>query len=216
MLNFDGLFQNFGLGNEYAQIYSTLLEEGKLKIIDIAKSTGLPRTSCYEYIPKLIELGLILETKQGKSRYYSVSSPAALLKLAYNRKTDLDFGLKNLESNFSAIEEIYKSRYGGTGLQQISEVTSILRLATALSKEKGLKVICSGKWQRTLPQNLKRDYMAVLSKVKNKSEAKEIAPEAWMLFVTPLGAMFAFANLTRAYVLSNEYFFHALEAFRNS
>lgn len=102
------IFEIIGLGEEYSSIYSVLLKKGKQRIIDIAKLSGVPRTSCYEYMPKLINLSLIEEDIVGKSKFYKCTSPQNLLSLVYKYKNDLSFVLSNLETDFTEVVNAYE------------------------------------------------------------------------------------------------------------
>lgn len=140
-MNLDGVFQNLGLSQEYASIYLTLMKDGKLRIIDIAKNTGLPRTSCYDYIPRLISLGLIKEKQINKSRYYYVSNPDNLLQLLYKEKNDLNYNLNNLENNFNDLVSLYEQREVSSTIVNSKDQDEIDSFLDNTSTQKASRII---------------------------------------------------------------------------
>ncbi len=125
-MDLENVFKNLGLGKEYSDIYSVLLEEGKLRIIDIGKKTGLPRTSCYEYMPKLIDLGLVEEERIKKSRFYKVTAPNYLFEAMYKRKQHLDYSIKNLENSYDDILGLYKNNHVQVNVEVLTDFSQIL------------------------------------------------------------------------------------------
>lgn len=95
--------QKFGLSQEQAYIYLCLVQEGELRIQELAKMSGLPRSSVYEHLKHLFNLGLAEEVLAGsykKIRPY----PLSVLKHDLAQKVldinHLQSELKDLEKDF--------------------------------------------------------------------------------------------------------------------
>lgn len=78
MKKFLPMFRLLGLGEQEANIYLSLLEYGTLGITELGEKTSLHRTQLYRVLPFLIELGLILQTQNGKKKLYTPASPQVL------------------------------------------------------------------------------------------------------------------------------------------
>ncbi|MCA9385077.1 hypothetical protein KC717_00350 [Candidatus Dojkabacteria bacterium] len=151
------IFENLGLSEEQAVIYMTLLKAGRMRMIDVAKETEIPRTSCYEYVPKLIELNLVQEIMQGKSKFYQATSPENLLDKAYSYKNDFSFNLKSLENQFQDLRELYNVHYGGKSIRKIEGLVEILEhmknLDTATDQ---LKILYSNSTMKKVKPELRK------------------------------------------------------------
>ena len=62
-----------------AKLYTGLLESGEITVRELARKTGIGRTSAYPYIALLIEKGLIVKMVKGSHTYvcllYTSPSP---------------------------------------------------------------------------------------------------------------------------------------------
>lgn len=119
------VFATLNFPTEYFAIYNSLYLHGALRMSDLAKKTGIARTSCYEYLPKLIELDLVEEIVEGKGKLYRIKSPQNLIKLLYKYKNRLSFAINNIEYDFADIIENYektKSKYQSNYLFSFKEI----------------------------------------------------------------------------------------------
>lgn len=69
-----------GLTGKKAKVYLAVLELGRATTIDIARRTSLKRTTVYDVILDLMQLGYVTETKKGKRRLFIAEDPATLLE----------------------------------------------------------------------------------------------------------------------------------------
>jgi len=73
------LLLELNFSEKEAQVYLALLELGGGKAHDIAKKTGLNRTTIYDIIEVLMQKGLISKYKKGASAHFNALEPRHLL-----------------------------------------------------------------------------------------------------------------------------------------
>lgn len=133
----DSLLQ-LGLDEKEASIYLASLELGPCSIQDIAKKSGIKRSTIYGIISDLKVRGLFSETIKGKKRLFIASNPETLASLIDRQKILLDTilpelrGISNVELGkpkvrfYETLEEI-RSAYMNSiseGDQEILSITS--------------------------------------------------------------------------------------------
>lgn len=94
--------EKFGLSKEQAKIYMLLVREGELRIQDIVKLAHIPRSSVYEHLEPLFELGLIekiIDDKFVRIKSYPLSS----LKHGLNEK------ISSLQTLIADVDGVEKS-----------------------------------------------------------------------------------------------------------
>lgn len=87
------LLVNAGLNGQESRAYLALLELGSSTIKPIAEKAGLKRTSIYNFINRLVELGLVTRTVVNGRSHYAAVSPVRLLEIQKHRLSDLEAGL---------------------------------------------------------------------------------------------------------------------------
>ena len=68
-----------GLSPSQIKVYLATLSLGRATTIDIAKNTGIKRTTSYDVLMGLIGLGYISEAKKGKRRLFIAEDPSRLV-----------------------------------------------------------------------------------------------------------------------------------------
>lgn len=76
MLNKD--LELIGLGEKEAKTYLAALELGQSNIQQIAKKSGIKRTTVYDIIESLKKKGLLTQANRGKKTFFSASNPHKL------------------------------------------------------------------------------------------------------------------------------------------
>jgi HTH-type transcriptional regulator, sugar sensing transcriptional regulator len=71
--------QTIGLSDKEASVYLTLLQLGSGTVHDIAKRSGVVRTTCYPLLDELEKRGLVSTTRSGKKSIYVAEPPTNLL-----------------------------------------------------------------------------------------------------------------------------------------
>ena len=123
--------KDLGLSEAEAKAYLALLELGSSTIKPIADKANLPRTSIYNFIERLIEMGLVSKIiVRGRSRF-TATDPNRLLELQKQR-------LKSLESSLPALLTLFNDT--GTKpkisyLEGPTQISQIVREETRCKKE---------------------------------------------------------------------------------
>ena len=92
------LLRSVGLTDIEAQIYLAALELGEASMQDLSRKSGVKRTSIYNFIDKLIERQIIIETKKRKRSMYSAVSPDQLWEVGRTRLHELEKLLPELRA----------------------------------------------------------------------------------------------------------------------
>ncbi|MFA5986565.1 MAG: helix-turn-helix domain-containing protein [Parcubacteria group bacterium] len=70
--------EKLGFEAKEATLYTTLLELGEAGIVDIARKSGLKRTTVYHIVDNLKLRGLVSQTKKGKKVFYIAEDPHSI------------------------------------------------------------------------------------------------------------------------------------------
>jgi len=109
-----------GLNDKEAKFYLGLLQTGPTTVWPAAKKAGLKRTSVYNFIDHLLELGLVTFFDKNNRRYYRAENPQQLDGIIKSRQTEI-------ANILPALIKIYESQsqqpetkmfYGLNGLKQ--------------------------------------------------------------------------------------------------
>ncbi|OGL71845.1 hypothetical protein A3C17_01900 [Candidatus Uhrbacteria bacterium RIFCSPHIGHO2_02_FULL_53_13] len=79
-------------------VYLFLLESGLSTPPQVAKSTGIARTNCYNVLDSLISKGLAEEHQEGKRKAYLARDPQALVESLERKKQAMERVLPNLRA----------------------------------------------------------------------------------------------------------------------
>jgi sugar-specific transcriptional regulator TrmB len=97
------LIKQFGLSAGEASIYLELLSLQSATVLDLSKTTKINRITVHGYINKLIEIGLVTQTKKGSRRILIAESPDVLTSLLNQKKTQLEQAESQLPSIINSI-----------------------------------------------------------------------------------------------------------------
>lgn len=98
------LLNSLGLKESQAAVYLAALELGQANMQELARKSGVKRTSIYNFIEELRERGLITETKKKKRRVYSAVHPGQLVEIEKTRVTELERALPELLAVYNKSE----------------------------------------------------------------------------------------------------------------
>lgn len=90
--------KQIGLEDKQAKIYLACLELGKTTIIEIARKTGIKRTTVYENMEEMINAGYIKITTKGKRKMFVALDPQKLKGLMRRREEMLEQVMPQLMS----------------------------------------------------------------------------------------------------------------------
>ncbi len=99
MSNLIQIIEQYGLTKIEAKIYLAVLETGEASILDIAKKTGIKRTSIYYMLDHLVEKSILISVIRNKKKYYTAASPADLLKSLRSRLSEFEKTSEVLEQH---------------------------------------------------------------------------------------------------------------------
>jgi sugar-specific transcriptional regulator TrmB len=103
-----------GLAETPIRIYFATLELGQASIQQIAKKSAVKRTSIYNFLPILIQMGLILETSKKRRKVYSAMDPYQLFEHTKSKMNELESLLPELSAlNNSHISKPRVTYYEG-------------------------------------------------------------------------------------------------------
>jgi len=97
--------EKLGLTDKETHVYMASLELGEASITDIAKRSGLKRTTAHLAAGQLIMLGLLSETIKGKRRVVAPVHPRRLLELARLRASQIEDNMGELVALYNLPKE---------------------------------------------------------------------------------------------------------------
>jgi len=135
------VLQAVGLNENQVAVYITLLQMGSGEIQDIARKSGVKRTTAYSVLDVLMQEGLVSFVQKGAHREYFAEDPRKLPKLLeeekrrLNRKQErITEALPELASLYNAHATKPKIRFyeGIDGIKQMFEETLELKSGTEM------------------------------------------------------------------------------------
>lgn len=124
------ILKKFGLSDQESRAYLAILELGTSTIKPIADKSGLKRTSIYNFIDKLISLGLISRAVMKGRNYYTAQSPEKLLEIQKAR-------LKEVEEHIQFFYSLYHQSPNKPRLNYVqgsSQIAELVREETKCKK----------------------------------------------------------------------------------
>lgn len=99
-MNTENILLNLGLSEKEAKTYLAILELGSATIKPISTRAGIKRTSVYNFIDHLVELGLVAQTEINHRMHYKAASPTKLVEIEKER-------LKRIEAMLPEFLSVY-------------------------------------------------------------------------------------------------------------
>ena len=90
------LLSSLGLSDAEGKVYLAALELGEASVQDLARKSGVRRTSIYSFLDRLKQQQVLSETKKGKRSVYTAAHPAQLLETLRMRVREYDRVLPEL------------------------------------------------------------------------------------------------------------------------
>lgn len=100
-MNKEEMLHTIGLSDKEAKTYLAILELGQSTIKPISLRSGIKRTSIYNFIDRLVELGLITQSVIRGRTHYKAESPQKLVELQKNRARTIEKALPEFLSLFN-------------------------------------------------------------------------------------------------------------------
>ena len=86
-----------GVSERQTDLYLTLLKLGPSSIRDIAVAAGVNRGTTYEELKTLRTMSLVTYSPQGKRRFFCAEAPEVLLRIAQEKRHQIDSAVNTLE-----------------------------------------------------------------------------------------------------------------------
>ena len=118
------ILKKAGLNEAQAKLYDCLLKNGALSPTELATKTGQSRENCYAIAKKLIELGVIEQTDDKKTKY-KVLNPSALEVLAEKRRKVVAKNEKFVKENLSSLLDIFYANNEMPGARTLEGIEGI-------------------------------------------------------------------------------------------
>jgi len=100
--------KKFGLSENEATVYLTLLELGQSTVTKISSDANLNRTTSYDILEKLSLHGLVYRVKSNK-KIYIAEPPVRLKNYLKNKKNIIEKNLQELDESMPDLNTIYKT-----------------------------------------------------------------------------------------------------------
>lgn len=97
------LFSELNFSEKESQIYLALLEIGSAKAQEIAKKTGLNRTTVYDICDVLMQKGLVSKYKKGTGTYFNALDPRHILSYLDREKEEKVKKIDRQKNNVSQL-----------------------------------------------------------------------------------------------------------------
>ncbi len=120
---YEKALENAGLSEKQAKIYFACLELGASKVPEIARKSGVKRTTAYGILDELLSLGLVNISVKGKTKRFQAQEPDVLRHLLEWRKQEIEKILPGLKELFAThhVRPRLQSFEGKTGVKSIFE-----------------------------------------------------------------------------------------------
>ena len=102
-MKYNKILKELGFSQNEIEVYIALLELDSTGVTNIAKKSGINRTSCYDILESLVKKGLVSKFKKEKKIYFTASDPKRLLNYLDREKEENN---KKIDQQKNQIEEI--------------------------------------------------------------------------------------------------------------
>lgn len=113
--------KRLGLSDQEGRVYLAALELGEATMQDLARKSGVKRTSIYNFIDKLKEQGFIAVIKWKKRIRYSATHPKQLIEFEKQRLAELEGTLPELTAIYNKSPQKPKVTFyeGAEGIKEV-------------------------------------------------------------------------------------------------
>lgn len=92
---YNQVLEQLGLAPSEIQVYVALLELDSAVVTDIARKSGINRTSCYDVLDNLVEKGLVSKFKKKKKIHFTAGDPRHLISYLDREKEEAHKAIEN-------------------------------------------------------------------------------------------------------------------------
>ena len=102
--------KQIGLKEKEVKVYTAILKLGSVSAQDIAHETGVKRTTVYLVLERLKQIGLVGEIVQRNKKIFFAEKPEKLLKIAQNKKKEIEKEEERIKEILPQLERILKNK----------------------------------------------------------------------------------------------------------
>jgi sugar-specific transcriptional regulator TrmB len=166
--------EKLGFQEKKANIYVALLELGEGSVIDLAKKTGLKRTTVYNILPEMVQEGLVRTGVKKKHRFFFIENPNNL-KQDFQDKIHI---IDKLLPELRAIHNIIPNKPKITFYEGIGGMKDLY--LNTLDSLHGGDIILSYTGFKDYYKFMPREFMDwyVAERIKRKIRIKMIVPDS--------------------------------------
>lgn len=135
----EDILENLGLKEKEAKTYLAILELGSATIKPIADKAGIKRTSIYNFIDRLVSMGLISQTTIRNRKHYIALPPETLLQIQKEKLS----AVENALPEFSGLFNLSKTKPKILFFEGEEQVKKVIWEETRCKKE--VRFIWTGK-----------------------------------------------------------------------
>ncbi len=119
---------NLGLSEEEILVYLSTLDNGSATVLELARNTGIPRTTVYLLIDSLTDKKLLKLSSDTKKKQYLPASPEDLIHLAQAKKEQMQETLHSLRAELPQLHALYRLYHTQPKIQYYSGKSEIIKL----------------------------------------------------------------------------------------
>lgn len=165
-MDLTSVFTFIGYSEQHARLYSALLEHGPLTVSELAERSGVPRSSCYDYLPELIAKRLITELTDGTKRMQA-GDPTRLKQIYKEYTSRLAREDRDFWEQYSMAEAHYKDTLRQKSVTYVTGMTQITDMINSLKDTEILSIVKQGSFD-TLPPMLREKLLLFIARNEEK------------------------------------------------
>lgn len=164
-MNFIKQLSSFGLTENQANIYVSLLGLKKATVLQIARKTGLQRPTIYDNISRLQDIGLVTKILERGKPMFIPEDPQSIHSYLSKQQKEASVLIPELQSLFGqeSVKQDIKFFRGAEGLKRLTDV--ILQ-----SKEKEIRTI--GNYQENIRGMFSKRFLEELWHARTRRNTK--------------------------------------------
>lgn len=133
--------KNLDLSEKEATVYLASLELGPSTIQEIARKSGISRSTAYEIIESLLKKGLMTSMIKEKKKYFVATNPERLMNLIDVKEKELEARKKELRTILPDLHELSRFSKGRPKIRFFEGKQGIRKIQEDILKTKELKSI---------------------------------------------------------------------------
>lgn len=111
-MDIKNIFSQLNLKPEHQKIYLANLEWGTTSITNIARKSGIPRTSIYILLKELLDTGLVTQHLKSGKKVYSPAEPEFIGTLLEQKQVEINNSISNLNNMMNELKAVQNTKRG--------------------------------------------------------------------------------------------------------